>query len=1605
MFCRADLIRRRISNFLLLPLIGSFIFSLTPIPTPDAVAANALCASGAAAQNSISVEPSHGKVFYIDTGVNPRLDAAYVGYRVTNNTGSSITNGWVSLSNFTGGAVTLSNADDQFYQLPTIANGETKTAYFLLKATVSSKVAQTHTVKVWRGRPDVANSTNSYICDFSFTKVAETIKAAANKVTSISVDDSTPELGQLIKVTAQGATGTIGDGSPDVGRILWFSPSAFSNFPTAAVKLESVKIVTADNNNFNNSSDVRIYDDRLLVTPTISPNASGTVSYTVKNVLGTADNLVGKRYYRNEYSFRVVGTTAQGIPVQPVAQISSGTQIKHTDIAQTPSASLATNSVTISLTVTKSASIPNPAVTATINSVAYQEVNYTVTIDNTAASGTVTVDEIVDTPGNGVLYKSNSVRVGGSSYTEPVQLSSEANLSPQPYHFVGPFNVAFNANTVITYTMYIPTATDATYSNTAVGYIGNQAVGASSSTVSGVGVVVSGGTANSANPTTITINPAAVTLPATSIGTTSATLNGTVDGNGQTPSAVFEWSTNSNLSSYTTINASDSVAGSDPVSITSAFTGTAGTTYYYRIVAIKNGTRYPGDIQNFTLIEPAAAAVAVTQNASGVQTTSAYLNGSIDPNMQTITQVRFRYGTNSDLSGSTTKILYELAEDGSETTTAIQLTGANPIDLQWQLTGLTQGTVYYYRIEGDYTSGTAQTALGSIVSFKPGSLSQTITFATITDQSFSTGTYDINATASSTLDVSYRSESPTVCSVNAVTGVVTFLKVGFCAITASQPGDSTYSAAEDVTRQFEILASAPTATTQAASSVSKTTATLNGSITTGGGASTTVTFVYSTNSDLSSGSTVTAAQSPLSADGNVTYSLSGLTANTRYYFKVVGQNSHSTVSGSTLDFTTEQLTAATVTAADKSKSYLASTPTFTISTTGLVNPDSISSVTYTFSKNNSDGYDAYGPSTTAPTDSGIYTITPSAAVFGVGNSGDYTITYNTGTYTISKINQAALSLSGASLQPNATTSLNATGGSGTGNVTYSVTTGTCTLNGTTLSANAAEETCTVTATKAADRNYNQQTTTADFVVSNAPSATTNSASNVRKNGARLNGAANQALTSPKFCLKSASFTNLTDCTTGGGTEYDADGDENGYTFDLSSLLPSTTYHYVLYGGAGNSNYAGTVKSFKTLPSVVTNRGSSVSARSAVLNGTVSEPLTDPRFCYRATSFANLNDCLNGGGVTGNANAIGNLLNIVYSNFVSSPEVVRGFVVDKDPGIITSPQGSVGTETTYTLSVVGLSPNTVYYFIIYGTVDTLPYDGGVQSFTTPEENAGGGGGGVVPSDPPPAITSISRTLVCSISNDIIIYGSNLLGATVKLDGVVITLRSESATSLVVTLPTGTLGSKVLIVTTAYGTVSANINYVASSKPKYVPIRIPYLSQGVAIYLDIQASDATSYRLVGKLPSGLTFNNTTGVISGTPTENGVFVFDLIATGPCGDTTTVLELDIDAPTPNAISHRINFLPNSCTITDSAKESFERFIDKVKGISPRNIIPDIYISGGYKESDPNGPLAQCRQEALCGVLLVEDLLGEILTDVFSGSENRIEIIVYWERPTDDEI
>ncbi len=95
----------------------------------------------------------------------------------------------------------------------------------------------------------------------------------------------------------------------------------------------------------------------------------------------------------------------------------------------------------------------------------------------------------------------------------------------------------------------------------------------------------------------------------------------------------------------------------------------------------------------------------------------------------------------------------------------------------------------------------------------------------------------------------------------------------------------------------------PAATTQAATAVGTASATLNGQVN-ANGASTTVTFEYGPTAAY--GSTVTAAQSPVTGSSNTAVSadISGLASGATYHFRVVAQNAGGTTYGGDLTFTT-----------------------------------------------------------------------------------------------------------------------------------------------------------------------------------------------------------------------------------------------------------------------------------------------------------------------------------------------------------------------------------------------------------------------------------------------------------------------------------------------------------------------------------------------------------------------------------------------------------------------------------------------------------------------------------------------------------------------------
>ena len=232
--------------------------------------------------------------------------------------------------------------------------------------------------------------------------------------------------------------------------------------------------------------------------------------------------------------------------------------------------------------------------------------------------------------------------------------------------------------------------------------------------------------------------------------------------------------------------------------------------------------------------------------------------------------------------------------------------GANLSD-SCTVQGLAYATTYKFKVTRTTAIGSATSALSSAVSTN--SQSQTVTISgTPTSYQFGDPDFQLSATATSGLSVSWSIPSTTdICSVD-LSGTVNFLKSGTCTIRATQDGSgSAYASAYAETTVTSSVAL--TATLGSATSVQSSQATLN-AIVPFPGVNVTPTFCVSTTNSVStcslpsgvsigsySPSTITASSST-----SVTAVASGLRESTTYYFWITvtgsGASPYSTSTGS-----------------------------------------------------------------------------------------------------------------------------------------------------------------------------------------------------------------------------------------------------------------------------------------------------------------------------------------------------------------------------------------------------------------------------------------------------------------------------------------------------------------------------------------------------------------------------------------------------------------------------------------------------------------------------------------------------------------------------------
>ena len=441
---------------------------------------------------------------------------------------------------------------------------------------------------------------------------------------------------------------------------------------------------------------------------------------------------------------------------------------------------------------------------------------------------------------------------------------------------------------------------------------------------------------NGTNQTfTTSLPPICATNPATDITSNSATLNGTVNPNSVATNAYFQWGT---ITSYGTTTTSTAI-GNGVVSLAVSATVsslTLNAEYNFRVVGSSSfGTTY-GTNRTFTAAAPPPS--STTNPATNVTANSATLNGAVNPNGVTTT-IWFGYGITA------TPISYPL----STTAQAIG-SSTSPVTVTANVTSLTSSTLYNFRVVATNSSGTTNGNNRTFTTGAPAGSPPTCTTDPATNITLNSATLNGTVNPNSVATNAYFQWGLTT----SYTETTTSQSVGNGAISLAVSATAGSLLTPNTLYNFKVVAinsggttnglnqtfttsAPPTCTTNSATNIGSTSATLNGTVNPNGLDVTACYFQYGTTSYATDTSNV----SPLPGSGTtgvaVSINITGLTAGTAYnYYRVVATNAGGTTQGNNLTFTTTALPPPTCTT--NAATNVAST---SATLNGTVNPNGL----------------------------------------------------------------------------------------------------------------------------------------------------------------------------------------------------------------------------------------------------------------------------------------------------------------------------------------------------------------------------------------------------------------------------------------------------------------------------------------------------------------------------------------------------------------------------------------------------------------------------------------------------------------------------------------
>jgi hypothetical protein len=389
--------------------------------------------------------------------------------------------------------------------------------------------------------------------------------------------------------------------------------------------------------------------------------------------------------------------------------------------------------------------------------------------------------------------------------------------------------------------------------------------------------------------------PTASTGPTTATGATTATVTGSIIPGGQATTWQVEYGTSTAYGKTTSPLSVGSGTGATPVSANLTALGD-GTTYHYRVVATNSaGTSHGSDAVFTTLALPDVT----TGAASGINASSATLNGTVDPNGRETT-FYFEYGTSTSYGTKTP------AKSAGSATSAQSESAA--------ISGLTAGRTYHFRLvaQSDAGSATGKDAMfttssapavvtGDVASVAP--TSATLNGSVTPNGLATTWWFEYGTSASYGSKTSSQSAG-SGATASSVSLQVKSLKVA-TAYHYRLVAQNTSGRSYGTDRTFTTV-SAPASQTGGTQNVGADSALVTGSLDTRG-RSTTWRFDYGTSTNYGKSTSWKSAGSKIGTQ-SVTTMLTGLSPATTYHYRLVATSDAGTTYGADAAFTTSGVT-------------------------------------------------------------------------------------------------------------------------------------------------------------------------------------------------------------------------------------------------------------------------------------------------------------------------------------------------------------------------------------------------------------------------------------------------------------------------------------------------------------------------------------------------------------------------------------------------------------------------------------------------------------------------------------------------------------------------